>query len=151
MAGGRRNRTTTIILYPPTGSPASLGATITNRAINKPAARRFSTDDVKDPGRLVRMLNDMQEDIDQADAGIFSNPHNAPCILRGVAFSANQSKELPHTLDRPYTGWWIVRAQGAAPTLVEGSLPTGVTTDKAIQLTNTSGSSFTVDIAVTGD
>jgi hypothetical protein len=151
MASGRRSRSTTIITFPPVNAATGTAATITSRAINKPAARRFSTDDVKNPDRLVRMLNDMQEDVDQADAGVWSNPHAAPCILRGLTFKGNESKTLDHTLDRPYSGWWPVRQLTAVATLIEGTLPMGRTSDKAIVLTNTTNTTFTVDVAISGD
>lgn len=147
MPAGRRNRSTTIITFASANAPGK----ILSRSITKPATRRVVQEDVLKPDRLSRMLNDMQEDIDEASEGIFSNPHAAPCILRGIVLQSGQSVTLYHTLGRPYTGFCSVRSQGSFAQLVEQALPAGLTADKAIQLQHTGLQQTTVDISITGD
>ncbi len=147
---GRRSRTTTIRTFPSTGTAA---ATTVNRGINKPPARRVTAQAVPGlPDQLLRILNEMQEDIDQALEGVFSNPHSTPSILRNITLTAGQSKTYFHDLARPYTGWSVRRLYaGSQHTISEDSLPAGQTNDKAIQLKNVGPATVTFDVEVTGD
>ncbi len=114
-----------------------------------------TAEDVKDPARLVKIIRDMQAQNERMTAGSRSNPHNAPCIVRGIVFPASPTTiVIPHTLKRAWTGIWCCNqapnADPCAYVVVDPPVyPAGVTKDKAACLI--SFSTGTYDFCITGD
>lgn len=115
----------------------------------------ITADDVKDPKRLVKIIRDLQAQMERMTAGSRSNPHNAPCIVRGIVFPATSTTiVIPHTLRRAWTGIWCCnQAPNALPCsyfVVDPPVyPAGVTKDKAAVIV--SNSQGTYDFCITGD
>jgi len=108
---GRAARTTTILdLKAPFGTtPGQRSAAPTSKPLTASGAVRVNEADVQDPGRLVRIINDLQAKNDRMTQASRTNPHNAPCIVRRVAMTNGSTVIIPHSLGRPYTGWWMCR------------------------------------------
>lgn len=144
MATSTTARTTTIIQ----------NGKLTSKALTTPSRRTLTSADVSNPTALARTLTEMQNSQDAATAAVRSNPHSAPCIVRGVVATTMVVLVIPHTLGRALTGWHIVRQQGAPwaghelmPT--DSGYPVGTDLTKALVLMPLL--SGTYDVAITGD
>lgn len=144
MATNSTARTTTIIQ----------NGKLTSKALTTPSRRTLTSADVKDPAALARTLTEMQNSLDASTAAVRSNPHSAPCIVRGVVAHASQLLVVQHTLGRALTGWHVVRAQGAQwsgwevmPT--DAGYPVGTDLTKALVLLPLLNGTY--DFAITGD
>ena len=126
---------------------------ITSAQLQAAGGVRVTQEDVVDPARLVKLLNDMQDAQASGTQASRSNPFAAPCIVRNVKFSANQTRAVRHTLGRPYTDWHVARSRTNPPSLVEVELPDanhpGLTSDQYLVLTSSNAGTYT--IVIVGD
>lgn len=144
MATSTTARTTTIIQ----------NGKLTSKALTTPSRRTLTSADVSDPTALARTLTEMQNSLDASTAAVRSNPHSAPCIVRGVVASGMTVLVVPHTLGRALTGWQVVRATGnpwagheLMPT--DSGYPVGTDLTKALVVVPLTSGTF--DFAITGD
>ena len=127
---------------------------LTSKANVAPVRRNISAESMNDPVYLSRTLSDMQSGLEAATDAMRSNPHIAPCIVRGVPASIGATVTVRHTLGRVLTGWICVRAVGGAAVFGEilpgnGSYPAG--TDPTRSLVLISGCQGFYDFAISGD
>lgn len=128
---------------------------ILSAAMTSSATTRITPEDVQDPSRLTKALNDIQQAQDAQTQASRSNPHSSPYIARDLSWGIGETKVIPHTLSRPYVDWWATRPRVNHPQLTEVALPStsypGITPERAIVLTNVSGVTFTCNLTITGD
>lgn len=139
-------RTTTII-------DSTTGA-LTSKASVSLGKQRITQDIVQDPGRLIALLNSLQDEVERITQGSNANPHSTPCIVRNKAATTGQVLIIRHTLGRAYSGWWVCRARGAQAEFYElaqddPSYPAGL--DQTQALVIVAGSTGTFDFCITGD
>ena len=53
-----------------------------------------------------------------------------------------QTVPINHGLGRAYQGFYVIRAQGGAPALVEAALPAGVGANRMIALTSANAGTY---------
>lgn len=95
---------------------------------------RITTDDVKDPQRLAKLLVDLQEDVAQTVAQVGRCLFLSASIFIGLPAASGVQLLLRHQLGHAFTGYWVLRSYGgaAAPiALRDGTLPLGLTASQA--------------------
>lgn len=122
------------VITQPVGSQTK--PTISTRAALAIKPARFTSEDLKDPDRLHKVIYDQGQVAANAIHAISSNPLVFGNIIRGKVFTANQTLLIEHRLRRAYQGWLCVRAQGNPWSGVEAALPAAVTSDLAVSLTS---------------
>lgn len=115
---------------------------------------RVTAEDLKDPQRLLKVINDLQAAIDQATAGARSNPLGTPCIVRGIATTNGTPVFIPHTLGRGWTGLWCINQSAGAPSFTwqnnpVAGYPNGLDPTMGAYITPTVTGTY--DLAITGD
>lgn len=131
-----------------------------SRPILKAGAVVLRGQDLKgmDPGTqslLTKVISDLQTSSNMATEAIRSNPHAAPCIVRGVVWLTTGQHIVAHTLGRAYTDWWCCRAYSGGPFSATEVLPTdaaypvGFTTDRVLVLNTLNTGSY--NLCITGD
>lgn len=106
----------------------------------------FTAADVADAAKLYDILNRMQE-ATLSILSVVSTNHIIPGnILRAVAFTAGQTKDLAHGLGRPWQGYFIIRAvQGSgAPVFADQPSPDGVNSSSIISLNSTNSGTYDI-------
>jgi hypothetical protein len=132
---------------------------ITSKSLASPSHTRITADEISDPDRLLKVLNDVQDSLASATQGPRSNPYSTPCIVRGLTFGPQQVVVVPHTLGRNYSDWHPTSFQGAAPSLLvvpPGSTlyPPQLSPAKVLVLVNgvtTAGATATCSVVIVGD
>ena len=104
---------------------------------------------------LTRVIAALQANINEATEPLRSNPHGAPCIVRGVVMGGTGQYIIHHSLGRAYTGWWCCRAYSGGPWSGNEVLPTdsaypvGYATDRVLVLATLNTGTY--DFCITGD
>jgi hypothetical protein len=122
--------------------------TRTTKALQQPGFVRVSEDDVDDPARLVRAINDLQKNQAASSLPSRTDPESEGVYFKNLKITSGISFTLPHGLGRPYVGFYCTRAYpgSGAPSFVEDNLPPGLTPDKAIQIKPGSSGDFDIKI-----
>lgn len=134
------------------GAIVTRGA-LTSKARTGAATSLINAEDTKDPARLVRILNQLQTDVDAAHKAISSNPMSTPCIQRGCSAKSGETVAVPHTLKRNYSDWHMSRVTGGW-TLVEvtdATLLAQYPTDQFLLLQNIGSAPVTFNVVIAGD
>lgn len=131
---------------------SSAGA-LSSRALSSAQRSRVRTADVTNPSTLARMLQDMQDASAQLAEGTRTNPHAAPCIVRGVQFTSGVPAMVRHRLGRAWTGWWICRyyPNGSTSATIPPETAYQAGLDARTTLPLLPGFTGTVDLCITGD
>lgn len=96
---------------------------LTPASVKKPT---FTSASVADPQVTVRMLNEFVDHVRNQTDIAANAPFNGGVIIQNIALSAGVTTTIAHTLNRPYQGWWCVRAQSAAFSAFEVALAAGL-------------------------
>jgi hypothetical protein len=108
----------------------------------------FTASDVGATDKLFDILNKLQESMLGVLGVVSTNQLIPGNILRGVTFTAGQTKVLAHGLGREWQGYFCVHATDNSnfPSFTDGVYPVGVKADSVVPLF--SGGSGTYDIYV---
>ena|ERR1700690_1873345 len=61
------------------------------------------------PKPIIRVINQLQENIDKAISPITSKSQNDSQILTNIKLLAGQINQVSHLLNKPLTGWKVIR------------------------------------------
>lgn len=127
--------------------PVQAGAPLSTTTKSWVTMRRvsFTAEDVGQAEKLYDILNRMQEATLQVLGVVVTNQLIPGNIIRGVTFTAGQTKQLAHGLGREWQGYFCVRAT-AITVLFDGAYEAGLRADSVIPITAYYDS--TVDIYV---
>ena len=123
---------------------------ITSKARNTAGLSRIQTEDVVNPTRLVKVLNDLQDSQNASTQATRSNPLSSPCIQRGCQAKSGETVAVPHTLKRPYTDWFLSRVTGGW-TLVELPENAQYPATQFLLLMNQGTATVTFNVTIVGD
>lgn len=106
----------------------------------------FTVSDVSDPKRLYDVINRLQESILSVLGVVSTNQMIPGNILRAVPFTAGQSRMLVHGLNRPWQGYFCVRAQlgSGVPLFADTAYVAGTTADKILPLNSTNAGTYDI-------
>lgn len=142
MARAAQSSAASSTIAQPVGSQTR--ASILTRALQGVARVFFTAKDLEVPDRLYQVIHQLQSNLLLALRPLAENPTLGGNLLKGIVFTGGQTLYLAHGLGRAYRGWYVVRAQGAAASLVEAALPAGTTSDRIIGLTSANAGTYDV-------
>jgi hypothetical protein len=126
--------------------PAGSTVATTTTTRNGLPIRQIAIDEasVSDPSTLQRLLVTLQRNLLDPLRSLGTNPQAIGSLLAGVTFTPGQTRTLAHGLGRAYTGWYCVRAQGNAASLVEAAMPPGVTAALVLPITSANAGTYSI-------
>ncbi len=68
--------------------------------------------DLSKPEELLRVINQLQSNIENAVSPLVSASQNDSTILSGIVLVAGQVNRINHTLNKPLTKWIAIRVKG---------------------------------------
>ena len=74
----------------------------------------INLEDVSDPPDLLRIINQIQSNIDASFLPLTSNLQNDSTQLVSISLKASKTNIISHTLNRKLSGWKVVRLRGEA-------------------------------------
>lgn len=96
----------------------------TNTAISQKL--KFTVDDMAQPETMARQLNEIVEHVQDAHSAISGNPSTSGTIFPNQSMTAGATTTIRHLLGKPFAGYQCIRAQGAAFSAFEPSLPVAI-------------------------
>jgi hypothetical protein len=134
-------RATTIVRVQPSGKA-------TNVPVRTPtgSVRRITADDVRDPHRLARFVEDIQTSLSQQTAAARSDPFAGSVLFQNVPVTNGVTFVLRHNMGRAWRGYLVTRCYSAAVSLSDGTLGGGLTVQQAVALVPTA--TGTIDVMV---
>lgn len=73
-----------------------------------------SIDDFSEPQNILRIVNQLQSNIQESIVPLVSNIQNDSTILTSISLKAGQNNVINHTLNRDLIKWTVVRQRGQA-------------------------------------
>lgn len=73
-----------------------------------------STSDLEEPNNLLRVINNIQSNIEDSLAPLILKTQNDSAIITSQELVAGQNNVINHTLGRKLVGWKLVRVRGQA-------------------------------------
>lgn len=120
--------------------------TLLTRAFTGMRQVRFSQDDLQDPAQQHRIITSIVDNVQLALRPLSEDPTLSGNIVRGLVFTAGQTRSVPHGLGRAYTGFRVEHAVGAAPALYAVALPAGATSAQIIAIKSDNAGVFDVRV-----
>jgi hypothetical protein len=125
-----------LVTYPPGYLTTGAKPIITQRPIASLRRAKFIAEDVSNPDRLIRVIDVLENNLEQFARVIAQNPTLGGNLHVGLVFTAGQTQNIAHLLGRAYAGWWIARAQTNTAAFVEAALPAGATAAQVLPVTS---------------
>lgn len=73
-----------------------------------------STSDLEEPVNLLRVINNIQSNIEDSLSSLIAKTQNDSAIIINQRLVAGQNNVINHTLSRNLVGWKLVRVRGQA-------------------------------------
>jgi hypothetical protein len=102
----------------------------------------FTSEDLKDPAKLYKVLYDITANARAAIHGLSQNPLLQGNAVTGITFTGGQTVVINHGLGRAYNGYHPINDNGNIWSGKIGALPSGVTSSQCIALTSTNAGTF---------
>ncbi len=74
----------------------------------------LSITDLEEPNNILRVVNSLQTNIEEAITSLVQKTQNDSIILTNIQLTAGQNNVINHTLNKKISGWKLVRVRGQA-------------------------------------